>query len=162
MTHLHASKPLAASVRWKSGRRVVDGKHCPSVIFHDILCSGKGQIKAGGSESAASAGTRSRHNLTPSYLRSQNDRRLAMVMRMARMKTVKPKDIARYLKAVRQLIKLPAQQMWTDYDEGADVLYLSFRKPQRATDSVLRDDGIIVRTRGKEIVGLTILDASTR
>ena len=90
------------------------------------------------------------------------DRGNASVMRMARMKTVKPKDIARYLKAVRQLIKPPAQQMWTDYDEGADVLYLSLRKPQRATDSVMRDDGIIVRTYGKEIVGLTILDASTR
>jgi len=48
------------------------------------------------------------------------------------------------------------------YDEEADVLYLSFRRPQRATDSEVRDDGIIVRKRGKEIVGLTILDASTR
>jgi len=90
------------------------------------------------------------------------DRGPARVMSMAQVKAVKPRDIARYLKAVRQLIRLPAQQMWTDYDEGADVLYLSFRKPQRATDSVMRDDGIIVRTCGKEIVGLTILDASTR
>jgi hypothetical protein len=32
----------------------------------------------------------------------------------------------------------------------------------RATDSEARNDGIIVRKRGKEIVGLTILDASTR
>jgi uncharacterized protein YuzE len=42
------------------------------------------------------------------------------------------------------------------------VLYLSFRKPQKATDSELRDDGIIVHRRGKEVVGLTIQDASTR
>lgn len=75
---------------------------------------------------------------------------------------VRPKDIARFLKAARQLVRLPAQKMWTDYDEEADVLYLSFRKPQRATDSRMRDDGVIVRTCGKEIVGLTILDASTR
>jgi uncharacterized protein YuzE len=52
--------------------------------------------------------------------------------------------------------------MWIDHDEEADVLYLSFRRPQRATDSELRDDGIVVRKRGKEIVGLTILDASIR
>ena len=75
---------------------------------------------------------------------------------------VRPKDIASFLKAARQLVRLPAQKMCTDYDEDADVLYLSFRKPQGATDSRLRDDGVIVRTCGKEIVGLTILDASTR
>jgi hypothetical protein len=32
----------------------------------------------------------------------------------------------------------------------------------RATDSDLRDDGIIVHRRGKKVVGLTIQDASTR
>jgi hypothetical protein len=39
---------------------------------------------------------------------------------------------------------------------------VSFCKPQRATDSELRDDGIIVHCRGKKVVGLTIRDASTR
>jgi uncharacterized protein YuzE len=81
---------------------------------------------------------------------------------MAQVTSLKPQDFAGILKAVRQLVKFPAQQMWIDYDEEADVLYLSFRRPQRASDSELRDDGIIVRRRGKEIVGLTILDASTR
>jgi uncharacterized protein YuzE len=52
--------------------------------------------------------------------------------------------------------------MWIDYDEEADVLYLSFRRPQKATDSQMREDGVIVHTRGKQIVGLTILEASTR
>jgi uncharacterized protein YuzE len=52
--------------------------------------------------------------------------------------------------------------VWIDYDSEADVLYLSFRRPQRATDSELRNNGIIVRKRGKAIVGLTILDASAR
>ena len=81
---------------------------------------------------------------------------------MAQTKTLKPKDVGRILKAVPQLLRFPTQKLWMDYDEEADVLYLSFRKPQRATDSELRDDGIIVRTCGKDIVGLTILDASTR
>jgi uncharacterized protein YuzE len=75
---------------------------------------------------------------------------------------LKPQDFSRILKAVPQLVRFPAQRMWIDHDEEADVLYLSFRRPQRATDSELRDDGIVVRKRGKEIVGLTILDASIR
>jgi uncharacterized protein YuzE len=74
----------------------------------------------------------------------------------------KPPNIDRPLKNVRHLVELPTQKMWMDYDDEADVLYLSFRRPQRATDSEMRDDGIIVRKRGKEIVGLTILDASRR
>ena len=81
---------------------------------------------------------------------------------MAEVTDFKPKDVLQYLKAVRQLVRLPVSKMWIDYDQEADVLYLSFRRPQRATDSELRDDGVIVRKRGKQIVGLTILDASTR
>jgi uncharacterized protein YuzE len=81
---------------------------------------------------------------------------------MAQIAQLKPKDVTRFLPAVAQLVKLPKRRMWIDYDDGADVLYISFRKPQRATDSRMRDDGIIVHWRGKEIVGLTILDASER
>ena len=81
---------------------------------------------------------------------------------MAQVAQLKPKDVARFLPAVAQLVKLPKRRMWIDYDDGADVLYISFRKPQRATDSRMRDDGILVHWRGKEIVGLTILDASER
>ena len=72
------------------------------------------------------------------------------------------KDIACILRAVPRLVNLPAKQMWIDYDADADVLYLSFCKPQRASDSDLRDDGIIVHCRGKKVVGLTIQDASRR
>jgi len=81
---------------------------------------------------------------------------------MAEITKLQAKDFSGILKAVPQLIRFPAQSMWMDYDEEADVLYLSFRRPQKATDSEMRDDGIIVRKRGKQIVGLTILDASTR
>ena len=81
---------------------------------------------------------------------------------MAQIAEWQPKDLARILKAVPQLVRFPAKQMWIDYDEEVDVLYLSFCKPQKATDSELRDDGIIVHRRGKKVVGLTIQDASTR
>ena len=81
---------------------------------------------------------------------------------MAIGEKIKSKDLANILGLVPQLLKLPAKRLWIDYDTEADVLYVSFRRPQKATDSDLRDDGVIVRRRGKEIVGLTILDASTR
>lgn len=81
---------------------------------------------------------------------------------MAQVTNLKAGDFSRLLKAVAQLVRFPVSKMWIDYDEEADVLYVSFRRPQRASDSILRDDGIVVRKRGKEIVGLTIRDASTR
>ena len=49
-----------------------------------------------------------------------------------------------------------------DYDEGADVLYISFDRPQKATDTEMTDDGLLLRYRAKELVGVTVLDASTR
>jgi uncharacterized protein YuzE len=81
---------------------------------------------------------------------------------MALAEKIKPKDLAGILSIVPRLVKFPARRMWIDYDAEADVLYLSFRRPQKATESELHNDGIIVRRRGKQIVGLTILDASTR
>ncbi len=52
--------------------------------------------------------------------------------------------------------------MSVDYDEEADVLYIAFDRPQRATDSEMHDDGVIVHRRGRQVVGVTILDASGR
>ncbi|MDL2123071.1 MAG: DUF2283 domain-containing protein [Deltaproteobacteria bacterium] len=61
-----------------------------------------------------------------------------------------------------ELAKLPVKHIWVDYDEESDVLYLSFRKPQRAKKTVERDDDILIRTDGDKIVGITILDVSSR
>ena len=52
--------------------------------------------------------------------------------------------------------------MWIDYDEEADVLYISFRRPQKATDTEMTEDGILLRYKDDELVGITILDASKR
>jgi uncharacterized protein YuzE len=60
----------------------------------------------------------------------------------------------------RQLLALPARQVWSEYDEEADVLYISFRKPQQANDSVMEDDGNIYHYRDSLLVGITILNAS--
>lgn len=76
--------------------------------------------------------------------------------------TLNQKDISRILRVAPKLVDLPSRRMWIDYDDDADVLYISFRRPQGATDSEMRDDGIILHKLGERIVGLTILDASNR
>lgn len=61
------------------------------------------------------------------------------------------------------LAQLPFSKVWSDYDKEADVLYLSFRRPVDARDAEdFIGDGVIVHTDGDAIVGVTILDASTR
>ena len=46
-----------------------------------------------------------------------------------------------------------------DHDEEADVLHLSFEKPQQATDSVMGEDGNVYHYRRDRLVGVTILRA---
>lgn len=70
--------------------------------------------------------------------------------------------INKCIEMTSEMVKLPTSHIWLDYDKEADVLYMSFRKPQRATKTIEADDDILIRKDGKEIVGLTILNASTR
>jgi uncharacterized protein YuzE len=54
-----------------------------------------------------------------------------------------------------------SNKYWSfDYDQEADVLYVSFHKPQQATDSEMINDDILIRKRGDEVVGLTVMNAS--
>ena len=63
--------------------------------------------------------------------------------------------------ALPYLIRLPSGKAWIDYDEEADVLYVSVKRPQKATDTkFLADKGILLRYRDKELVDVTVLDAS--
>ncbi|OHC18168.1 MAG: hypothetical protein A3K25_08870 [Planctomycetes bacterium RIFOXYB12_FULL_42_10] len=75
-------------------------------------------------------------------------------------------EIEKTLKEVNELvshfIKMPETKMWIDYDKEADVLYISFKRPQRATDSEMLENGIILRYKGEELVGITVLNASKR
>ncbi len=68
-------------------------------------------------------------------------------------------DFAEILRVVRNS---PNGYIWSSYDEGADVLYINFKKPAHATDSELTDDDIIVRYEGDEVIGFSILHASDR
>lgn len=82
---------------------------------------------------------------------------------MATVTTKKKADFINNCVAVAtDMLKLPMQHVWLDYDREADVLYMSFRKPQRATTTIETDDDILIRKNGKKIVGLTILNASSR
>jgi uncharacterized protein YuzE len=67
------------------------------------------------------------------------------------------RDFTQLVAAVK---RTPHHYLWSSYDAEADVLYISFKKPSRATDSELTDDDIIVRYENDEIVGLTILHTS--
>jgi len=81
---------------------------------------------------------------------------------MATVATKKTADfVGNCVALATKILKLPAQHVWFDYDKQADVLYMSFRKPQRATETVELGDDILVRKDGREIVGLTILNASS-
>lgn len=75
---------------------------------------------------------------------------------------VEPRTVRAVTQAVPLLLKFPMERFWVDYDKEADVLYISFRRPQRATDTQTTDEGILLRYEGKELVGMTILEASSR
>jgi uncharacterized protein YuzE len=64
--------------------------------------------------------------------------------------------------AVPSLLTIPQSRYTVDYDAEADVLYISLQRPQQATNSVMTDEGLLLRYRDDRLVGITILDASTR
>jgi len=78
-------------------------------------------------------------------------------------RTVVEKTVKQITGAIPHLIRLPGGKVWIDYDQEADVLYVSLKRPQRATDTrELAGKGVLLRYRGKELVGVTILEASKR
>jgi len=63
------------------------------------------------------------------------------------------------LDSVPYLLMAPSKRIWVDYDDEADVLYISFYKPQKANDSVM-EDNVIYHYRDEKLVGITVLRAS--
>jgi len=53
------------------------------------------------------------------------------------------------------------RSMAVDFDEEADVLYISFAKPKAASDTKVIGEDILVRKQGKKVVGITVLNASS-
>lgn len=73
-----------------------------------------------------------------------------------------PAELVEYLRLVPAVMHAPQRSLWSSYDGQADVLYINFKNPSVATDSELTDDDIILRYEGNELIGLTILHASSR
>jgi len=66
------------------------------------------------------------------------------------------------LQVVPLFAALPSERSSADYDREADVLHISFQRPQKATQTVMTDDGLLLRYRGDQLVGVTVLNASAR
>ena len=75
----------------------------------------------------------------------------------------------------KHIVESTMHKLWLDYDEGADVLYISLQRPQKATDSIMKspttgaslvlrldDVGVLLSYRGGQIIGITIFEASKR
>ncbi len=73
-----------------------------------------------------------------------------------------PVQLSDFLDVIPAVLQAPHRSMQCTYDEPADVIYMNFEPGAEATDSELGPDDIIVRYRGEEIIGLTILRASRR
>lgn len=71
-------------------------------------------------------------------------------------------EINNFLKLAPTVLATPHRYLWSSYDAEADVLYINFKKPSVATDSELTDNDVIIRYEGAEIIGLTILQVSSR
>lgn len=76
---------------------------------------------------------------------------------MAQASTV---EVEKLIQLVPGLLRLKAKELWVDYDEEADVLYISLQRPQHATDSETLDNGVLLRYRNDQLVGITVLNAS--
>jgi uncharacterized protein YuzE len=77
-------------------------------------------------------------------------------------KNLAPEAYQSVTQAVPLLLKFPDRRFWVDYDEEADVLYISFQRPQQATDTEMTDDGVLLRYSGEQLVGIAVLEASRR
>jgi uncharacterized protein YuzE len=59
-------------------------------------------------------------------------------------------------------VAISLEKINLDYDQEADVLYMSFGEPREAKDSVEVEDGVIYRITDNEVVGITIINFKAR
>ena len=71
-------------------------------------------------------------------------------------------NVEAYLKFLPTIDQTPEKNVWMNYDEEADVLYVNFKRPSVATDSELTDDDVIIRYEDDDVIGMTILHARQR
>ena len=66
------------------------------------------------------------------------------------------------INAIPSILSFPISEFSVDYDQEADVLYISSQRPQKATDTEVIGNGILMRYRNDELVGVTVMEASRR
>ena len=64
--------------------------------------------------------------------------------------------------AVPYIKRIGAKHIGFDFDEEADVLYISLERSQNATDTDILKDGVFLRLRDKQVVGITITNLSKK
>jgi uncharacterized protein YuzE len=62
---------------------------------------------------------------------------------------------------VESLVLKP-EKLDIEYDERNDILYISVGKPKEADDSVESQEGVVMRSRKGELVGITIVGLKNR
>jgi uncharacterized protein YuzE len=69
-------------------------------------------------------------------------------------------DEAEIMKIIPHVVRSSKKKVWIDYDEEADVLYISFVYPPNAVEHEEDEDGIIRNySENGELTGLTIIAA---
>jgi len=64
--------------------------------------------------------------------------------------------------AKSEVVTLSPEAVDVEYNEKADVLYISFGQDSQAEDSELTDNDVVIRYRNGKIIGLTVLHFSER
>ena len=71
-------------------------------------------------------------------------------------------DIRPFLNMVQTVREAPGGSVWLNYDAEADALYVHYKRPNLATDTELTDNDVILRYKGDELIGMTVLHVSSR
>ena len=64
--------------------------------------------------------------------------------------------------AKSEIVALSTEAVDVEYDEKADVLYISFSPDSQADDSELTENDVVIRYKNGKIIGLTVLHFSER
>jgi uncharacterized protein YuzE len=65
------------------------------------------------------------------------------------------------LKAAHQRVSLPPGELWLDYQDDVDTLYISLKEKTHPTHSDSDfDGGVVFDYEGEELVGIEIMDVT--
>jgi uncharacterized protein YuzE len=65
------------------------------------------------------------------------------------------------LSAARRRVSLPPGELWLDYQDDVDTLYIRLKEKTRPTRSKSDfDEGVVFDYEGEELVGIEIMDIS--